>query len=992
MDGREAVLSECRAQYPQLVSALEEMIAEYESAGETPLISWFDLPETPSQTFAAGEVVSQRYSVKSFLGRGGMGEVYEVADRHLSERGSLALKTVRNDLARNREAAGRFEREVRNALVVAHPNVCRIFDVGRHLSPQGPVLYLTMEYLPGATLASWLKERDVRRNPVPEAEALPLIRQMAAGLAAIHSRHIIHRDFKPGNVMLVLEQGATPDAPLRAVITDFGLSRGAAGDADGDMTQQGIAIGTPAFMAPEQLSGGGALTAAVDVYALGVTAHEMLTGRRLEPGAPLTELDNAPLSPWLRAVVRKCLERDPQERYADGGQVLEALETGPAGRRLEVPLSRSVLLVSACVGALAIALIAWIVIRERAPQVPPEVHDLVTRAQSKIVNLSFYDASTLLGQAAEKAPHDATVHAMLADAYNGLELTSKANREVIRAIDSNDLRHVTSDERKYIEAIRLTMAREYPAAADAFRKYYENASDGNRADRAVLLGRALEMAREPREAAVVYQSAGKRAPALLALAMMNSRERNVALSEADFTTARALFEQQGEKTAVIQAQYYYGNALDRWARPAEAKVAFESCVEQARSLDDAYDALRCEEQLSSMAVTVGPQNPSAIEHDLNNQIEEAGRQGYEIVLGRAQLMFGFLNLRQRNYDTAKKWFRQALAHADAEESLRLRAQSQQELATADEALNRPKEAEVEARSALAFYDNDRSLREIAECVVQLVSALSDQGKLDEASAVLNSRRAMLPLMAPRERRIVTDAEAQITVAEENPAETLEIIERAMQIEPGADFGRYQLWLAHYRADIGDQAGAKSALDALRQGGPGTAALANRALTLEARLALFRGDTSTVKRLIGAKAGHTSPDDAILLGLARLRSGEVTDAALLCRGQLENIQSPLDSDARLCVMEVEAALKDAEGVDKMYDLIGKVWKPQVESRWRADALLLSVEPGYTTLRDNAQKHFADVRTMWGATAFSGYMTRADVRRIMKSAGIQESKGN
>jgi serine/threonine protein kinase len=250
-----------------------------------------------------------------------MGEVYEVVDRSAPAQGSIALKTLRSDRPANREAAARFEREVRNSLTVTHPNVCRMYGVGRHANGDSGIHYLTMEFLAGATLAKWLKDRDVRANPLTETEALPLIRQMAAGLAAIHANGVIHRDFKPANVMLAEHEGA-----YRAVITDFGLSHAIADDPDQSGTSAGLAIGTLDWMAPEQFGGEGPLTSAVDVYALGVTIHEMIAGVRYGHGAPMAELLDAPVSGRLRQVARRCLERDPAKRFPDAGAVVRALD------------------------------------------------------------------------------------------------------------------------------------------------------------------------------------------------------------------------------------------------------------------------------------------------------------------------------------------------------------------------------------------------------------------------------------------------------------------------------------------------------------------------------------------------------------------------------------------------------------------------------------------------------------------------------------------
>src|SRR6266568_4098545 len=213
-------------------------------------------------TYKAGDRVAERYRIVRALGEGGMGEVYEAEDLLLKER--LALKTLRGPVADDEATVARFKREIQLARKVTHPNVCRLFDVGIDRRAGGEVAFLTMELLDGETLAARLK----RAGPMSTAEALPIVEQVAAALAAAHEAGIIHRDLKCANVILV---------GSRAVVTDFGLARVVAEGAD-QVTGDGGIVGSPAYMAPEQVEGGRRLTAAVDIYAFGVVLFEMVTG------------------------------------------------------------------------------------------------------------------------------------------------------------------------------------------------------------------------------------------------------------------------------------------------------------------------------------------------------------------------------------------------------------------------------------------------------------------------------------------------------------------------------------------------------------------------------------------------------------------------------------------------------------------------------------------------------------------------------------------
>jgi len=280
-------------------------------------------------SLAAGGLLAGRFRIVRFLGRGGMGDVYEAEDMELGEH--VALKTVRPEIARVPGVLERFSREIHLSRKVTHPNVCRIFDISHH----GEVTFLTMELLPGETLEHRLR----RTGAMKEEEALPIARQMAEGLMAAHRVGVIHRDFKPANVMLVEEDGG-----VRAVVMDFGLAHGAAATVGGGLTMRGDVLGTPSYMAPEQVAGE-PVTPATDVYAFGITLYEMVTGtlpfvgetalstavKRLREEPPPPQIKAPGLDANWNSAILRCLAREPQQRFAsvrDAVAVLAA-ETTP---------------------------------------------------------------------------------------------------------------------------------------------------------------------------------------------------------------------------------------------------------------------------------------------------------------------------------------------------------------------------------------------------------------------------------------------------------------------------------------------------------------------------------------------------------------------------------------------------------------------------------------------------------------------------------------
>ena len=194
--------------------------------------------------FASGIVVASRFRVERFLNRGGMGEVYAATDLELHE--TVALKTISPHIATSPDVIQRFKREVRESRRVSHHCVCRVYGLFSHQEPSGEtVWFLSMELLEGEALSRSL----AGKQPVPSAIATDLIGDMVGALAAAHALGIVHRDFKPGNIMIVPSAGERD----RAVVTDFGLAVNLVRDSE---AQDRSRSGTPAYMAPEQAAGG----------------------------------------------------------------------------------------------------------------------------------------------------------------------------------------------------------------------------------------------------------------------------------------------------------------------------------------------------------------------------------------------------------------------------------------------------------------------------------------------------------------------------------------------------------------------------------------------------------------------------------------------------------------------------------------------------------------------------------------------------------------
>jgi serine/threonine protein kinase/Tol biopolymer transport system component len=313
------------------------------------------------------------YEIQSPLGAGGMGEVYRARDTRLGR--DVALKILPESFARDSDRLHRFEQEARAVAALNHPNILAVFDIGEH----NGVPFLVSELLEGETLRSQLD-----RGPLSQRKAIDYGVQVAQGLASAHEKAIVHRDVKPENIFV------TRDGRIK--ILDFGLARlaqkasAARADVDGvtltsSHTAAGLVMGTASYMAPEQVRGEPA-DARTDIFAFGAVLYEMLSGRRAfrrdTPAETMTAIlkedppelsDSAhPVSPALDRIMRRCLEKNPEQRFQSAKDLSFALSAlsgtdssgaariTPAPRRLPLwlwPIALAVVLVAAITWVIA---------------------------------------------------------------------------------------------------------------------------------------------------------------------------------------------------------------------------------------------------------------------------------------------------------------------------------------------------------------------------------------------------------------------------------------------------------------------------------------------------------------------------------------------------------------------------------------------------------------------------------------------------------------
>lgn len=750
-EDRESFVPQLCGDDAELLPNLLRLIRSAEDSSET-LVAQFEV-DGYLPSFSPNEVLLNRFRIVRFLGRGGMGEVYEADD---AETGRVALKTIRPEIAEHPYVLERFRREVLCARKVTGTNVCRIHELFSLPASHGrpSTAFLTMEFLEGCTLS----DRIDTDPPLTVHEAENIAVQICRGLQTIHEAGVIHRDLKSRNIMLAERARGT-----FAVLMDFGLAREASAASSAVVggtghTVPGAVVGTPEYMAPEQFQGGTVIPA-TDIYALGVVLYEMATGRlpfkgstplaaaveRAKPLGPVSSFRNDLPHRW-DTTIERCLRYKPEERFQTAADVADAL-TAHSVLLLSLPeyVNRHRRITfGAFVSIAVLGIVAFFLYRSVSitAEGTPEARHWYDQGVAALQEGTYLKATKALQMAADLDKNFVLAHARLADAWSELDFAGRAKDEMLQASSLESGRKLTALDRKYVEAVRHTIIRNFPAALRDYRDVFKALPDNQKAEGYLDLGRAYEKEGAIDQAIASYSAAAKLNPQnpapFLRLGILESRRKQTDDANAAFVNAERLYRASSNLEGVAEIDFQRGNDANTQHHLSNARTYLQNSLKTAEAIPSPQLEIRA---LTRLSVTEYlDRNTSASINYANQAIKLAQENGLEYWDIDALIRLGNAYISNAEYDNAATQLQRALALAQRSQQPRLIALAQFSLASVRENQNKPNEAITLAKAALDYYRPMGFASESAEALLVIVRAERDNS---DNRAALNSARELL---------------------------------------------------------------------------------------------------------------------------------------------------------------------------------------------------------------------------------------------------------
>jgi len=712
-----------------------------------------------------GQTISH-YRIISKLGEGGMGIVYVAEDTVLGR--LVAIKTLTDGGLGRQHFRTRFLREARAISALSHANIATIYDYGE--TPDGDP-YIVMEFVRGETLATLIREHKLTLE-----RAVEIVIDVARALSEAHRHGIVHRDIKPSNIAIT-ETG-------QVKVLDFGLAKQVEPDSDNDSTQtrEGVMLGTPKYLSPEQAMGV-SVDARSDLFSLGSVLYECVTGRPPFGGSSPVEIcarvirdDPAPPSslnplvlPDLDRISLKSLAKKPDERYQSAELCIEDLRAAEQllknrtsmhdngafvptpnrttsiwqGLRRRMPTNWPALLIASFVTlAVVTAIVAWRNSRPKAFRPEDSAQALYDQGVRAMHQGAFFRASKNLEQVVSEQESFALGHARLAEAYAELDSSDKAMSQLLQATQLvPDPTSLDTVDRLKLQAVTEVVNRNFPKAVELYRSLVEDTSAAQKPQALIDLGRAYQKNDQPEMALQNYLEAAQLDPTYAA-AFVNSgviygRLQRWAEADAAFDKASKLFDTNNEIEGQAEIALQKAVILTQQGKVSEAEEQLRKALQKSIALEHQDKHIRVLLNLSNNAITAGKlslakeYSSEALALAQQNRMENLTIQGL-VDIGNRYLVQG-------KYDEAEKYFRDALNLAQRYKAERGEARANLSLASLKTHQNEPEAVREYSSRALTFFKRGGYRKELSQAYVILGHALDQTGAYDAALAAFKEQ-------------------------------------------------------------------------------------------------------------------------------------------------------------------------------------------------------------------------------------------------------------
>jgi len=715
-----------------------------------------------------GQTVSH-YRILESLGAGGMGTVYLAEDTHLGRRVAVKFPSLGSD---DHDYRARFLREARAVSELSHPGIATLFDYGE--TDEGRP-FLVMELARGRPLADLMQKGELSL-----LRAVEIVADIAAALLVAHARGVVHRDIKPSNIMI--------DDEGKVKVLDFGLAKQITKESVPSSqpeaqtllsteTRSGVVLGTPAYLSPEQATGG-AIDGRSDIFALGTLLYEISTGRtpfkgnsfieiaasvlHVEPTAP-TKI-NHQIPRELEFIILKALNKKPNKRYqsakelvADLKEVRKRLEDA-SGRTLIRQTSPSIITsTNKTLGNLSQILqrpripISYILVgvalliavgggalyfARPSPHKPtPEAERWFGIGTTALRDGAYYQASQALEKAIAADDGFMLARARLAEALVELDYVDRAKDELL-GVNAADRARLEKLDSLYLDAITATAQQDFPKAIELYKQIVASVPESEKAYMLVDLGRTLEKNNDLQAAIQSYTEAAAKNPQyatpFLHLGIAYGKQGDLGKAMPSFEKAESIYQAMGNLEGRVEVVFQRGALLNKRNRLTEAKPQLEQALMLAKANDNKSQIIKTLLQLSSVAFDSGEAGRSteyaqeAVDLAQKNGMENLSTQGL-IDLGHSFLVRG-------KQTEAEKYLEQALAAAGRTKARRNEARARVAIGSLRQQQNKPDEVIQYVEPALAFYQQGGFRTEAFQCLALIARANLRKGNHAAAQA------------------------------------------------------------------------------------------------------------------------------------------------------------------------------------------------------------------------------------------------------------------